>query len=82
MDDDKNQSPELKAGRYRHFKSGEYELLYTAVHSETLEQMIVYRALYGERGIWVRPCSMWNEELIHEGKICRRFTYLEEELQE
>ena len=47
-----------------------------AHHSETLEEMVVYRALYGEGGVWVRPARMWNEEVEHEGKILRRFTYL------
>lgn len=50
----------LRPGRYRHFKGNEpYELLYVARHSETLEPMVVYRALYGERGVWVRPAAMW-----------------------
>ena len=52
---------EFQPGRYRHFKGNEYELLYVARHSETMEEMVVYRALYGEGGIWVRPASMWNE---------------------
>ena len=52
---------ELKPGKYRHFKGNEYELLYVAKHSETLELMVVYRALYGEYGLWVRPAAMWNE---------------------
>lgn len=52
---------ELKPGRYRHFKGGEYELIGVAAHSETLEPMVVYRALYGEGGLWVRPAEMWNE---------------------
>ena len=52
----------LCPGRYRHFKGNEYELLYVARHSETLEPMVVYRAsLYGERGVWVRPAAMWSE---------------------
>lgn len=51
----------LKPGIYRHFKGNEYRLLYTARHSETLEDMVVYQALYGERGIWVRPAAMWSE---------------------
>ena len=67
---------EIKAGRYRHFKGNEYEVLFMAHHSETLEEMVVYRALYGEGGVWVRPERMWNEEVEHEGKILRRFTYL------
>ncbi len=61
-------------GKYRHFKGGEYELLYLARHSETLEDIVVYRALYGEGGVWVRPASMWNEIVIHEGKEVARFT--------
>ena len=59
---------EITPGRYRHFKGNEYEVLYTARHSETLEEMVVYRALYGERGIWVRPASMWNEMVARDGK--------------
>ena len=52
---------ELKKGKYRHFKGMEYELIGVARHSETLEPMVVYRALYGEYGLWVRPAAMWNE---------------------
>lgn len=52
---------ELKPGKYRHFKGGEYELLGIAKHSETLEPMVVYRALYGEGDLWVRPAAMWTE---------------------
>lgn len=66
----------IRPGRYRHFKGGEYEVLYVAVHSETLEPMVVYRALYGERGVWVRPASMWNETVERDGVTCRRFTYI------
>lgn len=68
---------ELKCGRYRHFKGNEYELLYIARHSETLEEMVVYRALYGERGIWVRPASMWSEVIERDGARFKRFTYLD-----
>ena len=67
---------EIIPGRYRHFKGNEYEVLYIAKHSETLESMVVYRALYGERGIWVRPASMWNETVTRDGKTCKRFTYI------
>ncbi len=70
---------EIKLGRYRHFKGNEYELIGIAKHSETLEEMVIYRALYGEGGYWVRPASMWNEEVIRDGKSFRRFTYIEEE---
>lgn len=52
---------ELKPGLYRHFKGNLYRLLYVAKHSETLEPMVVYQALYGAMGIWVRPAAMWNE---------------------
>ena len=68
----------LKPGRYRHFKGNEYQLLYLARHSETLEPMVVYRALYGEHGIWVRPAAMWNETVLRDGKIFTRFTYIGE----
>ena len=69
----------IKLGKYRHFKGNEYEALYVAKHSETLEEMVVYRALYGEFGIWVRPLSMWDETVIHEGREVKRFTYIGEE---
>ena len=69
---------EIKPGRYRHFKGNEYQLLYVARHSETMEEMVVYQALYGEKGIWVRPASMWNETVVRDGKAMQRFTYVEE----
>ncbi len=68
----------MKLGKYKHFKGNEYEALYVARHSETQEEMVVYRALYGEFGIWVRPLSMWNETVIHEGREVKRFTYIGE----
>ncbi len=68
---------EIKPGKYRHFKGKEYEVLGLATHSETLETMVVYRPLYGERGIWVRPASMWNEIVERDGKSFRRFTRIE-----
>ena len=75
-----------KKGRYRHFKGGEYELLYIARHSETDESMVVYRALYecGEtplnERIWVRPLSMWTETVTREGKTFPRFAYIGDEV--
>ena len=69
---------EIKIGKYRHFKGNEYEVLYIAKHSETLEEMVVYRALYGDGGIWVRPLSMWEELVEHNGKMIKRFTRIEE----
>lgn len=70
---------EIKPGRYRHFKGNEYRVLYLARHSETLEPMVVYQALYGERGIWVRPASMWNEVVERDGKRFTRFTWVAED---
>ena len=67
---------ELKKGKYHHFKGKEYELLEIATHSETLEQMVVYRALYGDRGIWVRPAGMWSETVEKDGYIGPRFQYI------
>ena len=69
---------EIKLGRYRHFKGNEYQVLYIATHSETREPMVVYQALYGEYGIWVRPAAMWNETVERDGKSYRRFTYIGE----
>ena len=69
---------EIRPGRYRHFKGNEYEVLFTALHSETMEPMVVYRALYGEHGLWVRPAAMWNETVTRDGKTFRRFTYIGE----
>ena len=67
---------DVRPGRYRHFKGNEYQVLYTARHSETEELMVVYRALYGEGGIWVRPAAMWNEIIEREGAEFPRFAYL------
>ena len=69
---------DLQTGIYRHFKGNSYELLYIAKHSETLEDMVVYKALYGEGGIWVRPLSMWNETVEHEGNRVKRFEFIGE----
>ncbi len=68
----------IKPGRYRHFKGKEYEVLGVARHSETEEELVVYRALYGDFGLWVRPVSMWNETVDRDGKTFRRFTYIGE----
>lgn len=69
----------IRLGRYRHFKGGEYEVIGIARHSETREEMVVYRALYGEGGLWVRPLSMWEEIVTRDGKTFQRFTYIGEE---
>lgn len=70
---------EIKLGKYRHFKGNEYEVLAIAHHSETLEEMVVYRAIYGDHDIWVRPVSMWDETVERDGKTYKRFTYIGEE---
>lgn len=64
---------ELKPGVYRHFKGNLYELICVATHSETLEPMAVYRQLYGDGGVWVRPASMWDEPVTRGGVIVPRF---------
>ncbi|MBQ8343157.1 MAG: DUF1653 domain-containing protein [Clostridia bacterium] len=67
---------EIKLGKYRHFKGMEYEVIALAKHSETQEDLVVYRALYGEGQVWVRPASMWNETVERDGKTYKRFTFL------
>jgi len=67
---------DVKPGRYRHFKGKEYEVLGVASDSETLEPMVVYRALYGEGGLWVRPSAMWTEQVDRDGYSGPRFTYI------
>lgn len=69
---------EIRLGKYRHFKGKEYEVLYIGKDSETLERVVIYRALYGEGDIWVRPARMWNETVERDGKIYKRFTYMGE----
>ena len=66
---------QIRPGKYRHFKGGEYRVFCMARHSETGEEMVIYQALYRERGIWVRPASMWNETVERDGKTFQRFTY-------
>ncbi len=69
---------DIKLGKYRHFKGNEYEAIAIARHSETLEEMVVYRDLKNEGKVWVRPCSMWNETVQREGKEFKRFEFLGE----
>ena len=64
---------------YRHFKGNIYRVLHIAKHSETLEDMVVYQAMYGERGIWVRPKSMFGEVIERDGKVFRRFSAISAE---
>ncbi|MAY34751.1 MAG: hypothetical protein CMN84_01490 [Spongiibacteraceae bacterium] len=63
----------MKTGRYRHYKGGEYQVLGVARHSETEEQLVVYRPLYGERGLWVRPLAMFTETIERDGRVQPRF---------
>ena len=67
----------IPTGLYRHFKGSDYEVIAVARHSETGEAMVVYKALYGEGGVWVRPASMWNETVERDGKTFRRFYRLD-----
>ena len=67
----------IPPGRYRHFKGKNYEVITVARHSETEEPMVVYRALYGEHGVWVRPASMWNETVERDGQKYQRFYHLD-----
>lgn len=68
---------QIKLGKYRHFKGGEYEVIGIASHSETLEPMVVYQALYGNGGLWVRPAHMWTENVEKEGYCGPRFIFVE-----
>ena len=68
----------IKLGKYRHFKGNEYEVIGIAKHSETLQNYVVYRALYGEHGLWVRPANMFEETITKDGKTFKRFEYIDE----
>ena len=68
----------IKPGKYRHFKGMEYEAIDIAIHSETLEPMVVYRALYGDGKLWVRPAAMWTEYVEKDGYRGQRFQFIEE----
>ena len=67
-----------RKGQYRHYKGMRYEVIDTVRHSETLEPMTLYRALYGEQGLWVRPSAMFEEEVVIDGVRQPRFTWLGE----
>ncbi len=66
----------VEAGRYRHYKGNEYEVIGMARHSETREMMVVYRPLYGASGLWVRPAAMFVEDVVVGGKTQPRFVRL------
>ena len=67
----------MQTGRYRHYKGGEYEVQGVATHSETGESLVVYRPLYGEGGLWVRPLAMFTETVVHEGREQPRFALVD-----
>ena len=73
MDERKPLDIDIRPGRYRHFKGMEYRVLGLARHSETLEPMVVYQALYGDGALWVRPAAMWTETVTRDGKTFPRF---------
>ncbi len=72
-DDDLAPLPELETGLYRHYKGGQYEVLGVVRHSESLEPLVLYRALYGARGLWVRPAAMFSETILIDGNLRPRF---------
>ena len=67
---------DIKLGKYRHFKGNEYEVIAIAKHSETLEEMVVYKDLKNDSKVWVRPSVMWNETVERDGKVFKRFEFL------
>jgi hypothetical protein len=67
----------ITPGRYRHYKGNDYEVLFEARHSETEEVVVVYRALYGERGLWVRPKAMFCEDVEVDGRRVPRFAFVD-----
>ena len=76
--DKKSIERELPFGIYRHYKGNQYEVVGFAKHNETLENMVIYKALYSEGGIWVRPLSMWGEHVEIDGEAVRRFEYVDD----
>lgn len=69
-------APTLKLGKYRHYKGNEYEVIGLGTHTETGEELVVYRALYGEGQLWIRPLTMFLETVIIEGVEKPRFAYM------
>lgn len=76
-DDQEHTEEELPMGRYEHYKGKHYTVLYIATHSETLEKYVVYRQLYGDESVWIRPLSMFTESVEVDGEMVKRFRYIE-----
>ncbi|NRB37396.1 MAG: DUF1653 domain-containing protein [Pseudomonadales bacterium] len=66
----------IKKGRYQHFKGNFYDVVDIALHSETQDEQVIYRALYGDFGLWVRPLAMFDETIERDGKTLKRFNYV------
>ena len=79
MTEPKNAAPDLRPGRYRHYKGKEYRVLHVARHSETMQLLVVYQTLYGDFNWWVRPLEMFTEFVEVDGKRVRRFEFVAEE---
>jgi hypothetical protein len=69
---------EIKPGRYRHYKGPYYQVIDVAQHSESGEELVVYRPLYGEGKLWVRPLAMFLEQVEHDGKLQPRFAWVDD----
>ena len=67
----------IKPGKYQHFKGNFYQVIDTVTHSETQETLVLYKPLYGEQALWVRPIEMFLEEIERDGKVFKRFTLVE-----
>ena len=74
----KDKDMTIKAGIYRHYKNNLYQVIGVARHSETEEEHVVYRPLYGDRGLWIRPLAMFDETIEVDGRPVKRFTFVEE----
>ena len=79
MNDELLPLPHFPIGHYRHYKGLDYQVLGLVRHSETLEPLVLYQALYGERGLWVRPLAMFQETVMVEGQRLPRFAPLDED---
>jgi hypothetical protein len=69
---------QVKLGRYRHYKGKDYQIIDLATHSETLEKLVVYRPLYGDQALWVRPVTMFLEQVLVDGQSLPRFRFVDE----